>query len=298
MPEPAELIADGQRYQRAGLLDRARECFRLAADCACDPAQLSEALRRLAAIHRAHCEWDAALEAARLSAEHARRGGLTDLYAEALNAQANIRQSRGEFEDAAALLEQALELDPGDRVRGLALQNLGTIDARNGRLEHAERRYREAYDCFHRAGYAQGEASALVNCGAAVNDRGGHELAEPILRRAINLASDLEDGDLAAIATKNYAEALAGQGRHAEAMYYASSALGFFATAGQHWRQVECFVLVGDISACLGERTAAESCWTQGLELARRIGATPEVAALERRLSSPGGQLAAPPGSR
>jgi len=298
MPEASECLADGQRYQRAGLLDRALECFERAAEASRHPSVLSEALRRAAGVHRARCDWDAALSAARRSAEVARAAGLVDLYAEALNAEANVCQSRGDFVAASALLERALALGPGSRVQGMALQNLGTIAARGGDLETAEQRYREAYERFHRAGYAQGEASALVNFGGVVNDRGDHELAEPILRRAINVASDLEDGDLAAIATKNYAEALAGQGRYSEAMYYASSALGFFSTAGQHWRQVECFVLVGDISAQLGERTAAHSCWSQGLELARRIGAAPEVAALERRLASPDGELAAPPGPR
>ena len=298
MPEPNECLADGQRYQRSGLLDRALDCFERAAEASRTPEVLAEALRRIAGVHRARCDWDAALAAVRRSAEVARAAGLVDLYAEALNAEANICQSRGDFGSAAELLERALALGPGDRVQGMALQNLGTIAARGGDLETAEQRYREAYERFRRAQYAPGEAGALVNFGAAVNDRGDHELAESILRRAINVASDLEDGDLAAIATKNYAEALAGQGRLADAMYYASSALGFFATAGQHWRQVECFVLVGDISARLGERTAAESCWTQGLELARRIGAAPEVAALERRLAAPGGELAAPPGSR
>ena len=294
MPDPLEMLADGQRYQRAGLLDRALDCFRCAAESA-DPLLAIEAARRESSVHRARCEWDEAFAAVGRSADLARQLGRDDLYAEALNAEANIHQSRGDFGRATALLERALTLKPGDRVEGMALQNLGTIAARGGDLETAERRFREAYQCYHRAGYLQGEATALVNFGAAVNDRGDHELAESILKRAITAASDLEDGDLVAIATKNYAEALAGQEKLAEAMYYASSALGFFATARQHWRQVECFVLLGDISARLGETAAARSCWTQGLALAREIAAGPEIAALEQRLARAGGELAAPP---
>ena len=293
MPDPAELMADGQRYQRAGVLDRALACFERAAELSADPTTLSEALRRQGAIHRARCAWPEAVAAVHRAAEVAREAGLNDLHAEALNAEANVCQARGELDRARVLLEQVLALEPDDRVRGMALQNLGTVAARTGEHGVAEQRYREAYERFHRAGYRQGEATALLNFGALVNDRGDHEAAESILKRAIGVASDLEDADLTAIATKNLAEALAGQERYPEAMYHASAALGFFATAGQQWRQVECFILLGDVSTRLGEAAAARGCWTQGLALAREIGAVPEIAALERRLAD-AGELAAP----
>ncbi|MEP6731597.1 MAG: hypothetical protein ABJE10_13195, partial [bacterium] len=80
------LLADGVRYERGGVISRARECFEAVTRRAGEsPVAAAEAWWRLANLHRLQSEWDAALDAAHTSAELSRRHGLHDTEADALN---------------------------------------------------------------------------------------------------------------------------------------------------------------------------------------------------------------------
>ena len=137
MPDPVELLEEGVRCEQSGALDRAFERYCSAAELSDDPDVVSEALRRQAEVYRARCEWENALETAHRSADVARRARLSTRLAEALNAQASVYMSRGHFATAAPLLHQILSLTTDDRLRGIALQNLGTIAAQSGDLDTA-----------------------------------------------------------------------------------------------------------------------------------------------------------------
>lgn len=289
MPDSRELIDEGLRYQRNGALDRALDRFEAAAEAAraaAAPALLAEALRRAASVHRARCDWDRALDDARRSGEVAREAGLPDALAEALNAEAAVHQVRGEFAEAARLLERIISVTGDHRIRAIALQNLGTIAAQQGRLEQAERCFRDALDGYRQAGYRWGEASALSNYSATLLDRGEFAQAEPLLARAVELAREVDDQEMLAIATKNYAEALAGLADFDRAQDYASTALGYFSSAGNRWRAVECYELLGDIHARRGDPATAAECYEHGLRLAERIDAPRDRERLSARLAA------------
>ena len=290
MPDPTEKLDEGRRREQGGALEGARACFESAAAESDDPDLVAEALWRLAHVHRVQCRWDEALEAARRSAEVAERAGLAERQAEALNAQAAVHMSCGAPDDAAPLLERILVLSPDPRVRGVALQNLGTIAAQSGDLDAAERHFADSYACFKRVGYMRGEAMALNNQGRAALDRGRHEDAARVLEQAHFLARELPDLDLVALASLNLAEAFSAAGRDVDAQDMATTALGFFSTASNAWRRVECLRLIGDIHHGRGDRESALACWEQARALARDIGAAGELAALDRRMA--GGPVA------
>ena len=285
MPDPVELLEAGQRCENSGSLDRALEKYAAAAAETIDPDIIAEALRRQSSVYRLRSQWEEALDTARRSAATAERARLPDLVAEALNAEAAVYQCRGEFDRAIPTFERILSTTENERIRGVALQNLGFIAARSGDLETAESRFRDSLGCFQRAGYRSGEAVALTNAAAVALDREDFAGAQSIAEQAVRLAKEIEDLNLLAIATKNFAESLAGQRRFADAEEHASAALGYFALTDNKWRQVECYQFLGDVSLCQHHHETARSCFERGAKLAREIGAASELAALEERIA-------------
>src|SRR5687768_7518470 len=164
-------LDDGVRAEMHGDLDRAVALFGAAARSP-DASTAAEALTRLADVRRSRGEWDAALDAARRGKGIARDAGLDGLVPHAMIAEANVLLCRGDFFDARALFEQVLGLTADARMRGLALQNLGSIMAQQGELGAAERYFAESYGQFQHAGYRRGEATALINYGRVKLDRG------------------------------------------------------------------------------------------------------------------------------
>ncbi|HUF26498.1 MAG TPA: hypothetical protein VMM18_05890 [Gemmatimonadaceae bacterium] len=297
MAEARELLDDGRRSQQLGALDRAFECFRRASEAAAEPATAAEAWRRMSSVHRARCDWPAALEAAHRARSLARRAGDDDALAEALNAEAAVHMSRGEMLIAGPLLEEAVELARSDRTMGITLQNLGFVAARTGDLDGAERYFQVSGAHFRRAGYRWGEACVLTNRAGAALDRRDYQLAATTARQAIDVAREVEDLGLLARATKNRAEALAELGELRLAEDLVSESLGYFGAADDHVGQVETFKLLGDISARRGDETTARRCYEKGLEVAHRIEMRLESAQLSDLLGGLAGS-ARPPSNK
>lgn len=301
MPDPIEELDAGVRCEKQGALDEALRHFGAAAESSLDPAVQSESLRRASFVHCMRCEWELAIGRAREAAAIAREARahlgagagqretdsgamLADLEAEALNAEAAVHQSRGEFPEAIPLLEESLALASGDRIRGIVLQNLGAIAAQRGDLRGAEGHFLESSRCLERAGYRWGEVFAVNNYGAVALDRGDHAQAARILRDAVAGAREVGDMDLLGIATLNLAEAQTGLQDFASAEDLASAALGYFATAKNGRRRVECLALLGRLGEARGNRATALGCYERGLALAHEIGAQGEVPKLEAAL--------------
>lgn len=283
MPEPLGDIEEGLRFEKSGMLDRALAHYEAAAT-GDDPLTVTTAWRRRASVLRTRCDWEGALAAARESAAVALRYGLEDAHAEALNAEAAVFQSQGDFDAAVPLLERILTMTKEPRIRGVALQNLGSIAAERGDYETAERRFLESYRCFRDAEYDWGQAFALNNYGRAAMDRGSLEIAERVLARAVELARSVEDLDLAALATMNLAETMLTANDLERADETASTALGYFEMAGNRWRRVECLRLLGDINRRDAQPEVATRCYQQALLLARELGVHLEITRLEERL--------------
>ena len=283
MPDPLGDIEEGLRLEKFGMLDRALAHYEAAAS-GDDPLTVTTAWRRRASVLRTRCDWEGALAAAREAAAVAIRHGLDDAHAEAINAEAAVFQSQGDFSAAIPLLERILDMTKDPRIRGVALQNLGAIAAEGGDYQMAEHRFLESYRCFKAADYEWGQAFALNNYGRAAMDRDNFEIAERVLSRAVELAREIEDLDLAAVATMNLAETMLCANDLERADEAASTALGYFDMVGNRWRRVECLRLLGDINRRDGQLEIARRCYVQGLELARELGVLPEVARLEERL--------------
>jgi tetratricopeptide (TPR) repeat protein len=280
-----EILAEGILLERLALYDRALERYRAVAASA-DPAMRAEALRRESDVYRSRCQWDLALAAARESAYIAESYDLTDIFTEALNAEGLVWLARGDTQRAPPLFQRMLALTKSDRLRGIALQNLGTAAAVRQLFGEAEAYFAESHECFQRAGYTRGIAVALNNCGRFQLDRGRPDLALERFGRALAAAQGIDDIELVALVTLNTAEcyALADECRRAEEL--ATTALGYFTVAGNHWRRIECLRLFGDIRLRQQDRATADRAYRHALELARAIGAQVEEKLVATRLAS------------
>jgi tetratricopeptide (TPR) repeat protein len=284
VPDSNELIDEGIAAERLGLIDRAESCYSLAAQSE-DPCVQARAFTKLAGVHRSRADWDLALEWARRAQEVARASGERSIENEAIVAEANVLMCRGDFAAATFVFESLLvsELEP--RLRGVVLQNLGSILAQKGQLGSAERAFAESYGYFRQAGYRRGEAIALNNYGRVALDRKNIPLAERSLEDALSLAREVEDSDLVALATLNLAEALTQRREDKRARDLASAAFGHFRSSGNRWRQVECLRLLGALHEREQCTDDAERCFERGLKLAEEIDAKSEIALLREALA-------------
>jgi tetratricopeptide (TPR) repeat protein len=285
--DPQRELDRGQDCERRGDLAAAAAHYRAAAELATDePATASEALRRAAVMLHLQSDWVGALATAEQAARVAEAAGLRDPYGAALNAAGIVHQARGDFAAARQTFEQVLGLAASDRVRGIALQNLGAIAAQGGSWELARRRFEQSRRCFQRAGYALGEAFAVNNYGRAALDHGNHRLAAELLGEARAFAARHGDAGLHALASLNYAEAIFGLGQRLEAAELAEQALEVFTATGNTWRRVEAMRLLGDLARAGGDQPEAERRWREGLALAEQIGAAVEADSLRQRLAN------------
>jgi tetratricopeptide (TPR) repeat protein len=118
---------------------------------------------------------------------------------------------------------------------------------------------------------------ALNNHARVALDRGNPLLAEQLLEQAISVARAEEYSELIALATVNLAEALDARGLHDKAEEQASIALGYFATSGNRWREIECLRLIGSINERLGDYQNAVRCYQRALDIATAIGAQQDI---------------------
>jgi tetratricopeptide (TPR) repeat protein len=285
MPDAMDWLEEGRRFEGHGVLDRALESYARAADSSADPALVSEALTHQSRIYRCRSEWAPAIEAARRAQQLASAAGLSGAVAEAVIAEANVLICRGDFQPALAQFQDVLATTDDPRVRGIALQNIGSVLAQQGNLGAAERAFAESFGCFRRAGYRLGEATALNNQGRVALDRGNAALAEQVLDQALVVARAIGYSELVALATLNYAEALLTRGDLARAEESASTALGYFAASGNRWREIECLRIIGAINERLGGIADALRCYERALGLANDIGAQQDVRILRDCLS-------------
>src|SRR5690606_8757384 len=151
-----------------------------------------------------------------------------------------VHQSRSDLDRAQALYDRMLATTGDLRIRGIALQNLGSIAAIRGDFAKAEERFIESFQCFQTGGYTRGVVFALNNYGRAALDRRADAVAHPVLDRAEGLARELMDLDLLAIVRLNLAESHLRRGDIERAQDLTSAALGYFGNPQHHWRRLEC----------------------------------------------------------
>lgn len=244
----------------------------------------SEAYTRIADVHREQCNWEEGLAAARTAQEIAAAANLAPALADARIAEGNVLMISGNFREALVIFREVAESQVDPRLRGIALQNIGSMLAQQGQHGAAQRAFGESLGNFQKAGYGRGQAIALNNLGRLAVDRGAYAEARTLLERALAEARDIEDAELAALAGQNLAAALAQLGEIDGAHGLATSALGYFSQCGNRFREIECLRLIGGMHEKVGDVDSARACLERALRLAEGIKSDVEVRATRHQL--------------
>lgn len=280
-----EHLNRGIREARAGALSAALEAYQEAANSS-DPAIRAEALTRMADIRRERCEWEDAHDAARLAQSIAREAGLEDRLVEAKIAEANTLMTRGKFADAMPLYEDIARSAPNPRVRGVALQNIGSMLAQMGRFPEARDAFQRSLAHFEEARYDRGKVFAWNNLGRLALDQKDFAAAEPLFRRALAEANEVGDLELVALAQENLAAVLSDTGDIQPAFDFVHAALGYFTSSANRLRQIECLRLLGALNEQGGDLSAAGWCYERALEFAEEIGSEVERRVTRHRMEA------------
>lgn len=276
----------GLPYEQAGIARKAVAAYEAALSIGATPLEQAEAHLRLARVHSSESQWAAAAREAGLAVALAEQGGSDDLAAEAMNVQVGVHLLQGDLDAADALAERALARARSARVRGILLQNRGSIAAQRRDFAAASALFGESVSAFHEAGYELGMGFALVNASAAARDAGNAAEALDLAERAAVVARRLSAFDVLTIAVQNQAQALVALGRAEEAEAPLGEVLGHFTATANVLRQAECLEVMGELYAIRpdNEDTAAR-CFDLALSLSRRVGASALTERLARRLA-------------
>lgn len=280
------LLADGIRYERGGVVARARECFEAVTRQADQhPAAAAEAWWRLANLHRLHSSWDEALTAASKSAILARAHSLADTEADALNIEGAVWWIRGDFARARELFSRVLTLAQTPEMRAKALQNLGGVAADAGHFDEGERLLAESREVYRDAGDARGEAISLLNIGRLQIDRGMTDVARETLESAVSGARLSGDLELHAAALLNLGIALGKLGLYSDAEERITTAYGQFTIADIPVQRVRCLMELANVASERGELGAARVCLSHAKTVAESSELPRELKLIEDQLA-------------
>ncbi len=279
------MLADGIRYERGGVVNRARECFETVTRAAEEyPEEAAEAWWRLANLHRLHSSWDDALACARRAAVLAHEHGFPNTEADALNIEGAVWYLRGDYDQARVHYLRVLELATTQGTRAKALQNLGSLAAEDGEFDEAERLFAESRAAYHDSGDARGEANSLLNIGRLQLDRGLAELAHRTLDEAVTAARHTGDLEMHAAALLNHGIALGELGRADEAEERVITAYGQFTIADIPVQRVRSLVQLATLAAARSESGAARVCLEHARDVAQAAQLPRELVVIEERL--------------
>ena len=182
-----------------------------------------------------------------------------DLVIAVLNARGVVAVELGEVEQAAGLFERAFELarQTGRAYRVAALQvNAGSLMARAGRFEEADRLWSDALGVFEEIGDRRGMAICLGNLAAAASARGHNERSRLLNQRALELFRELDLPSDRARTAFNLALLASREGELAETEELLAEAQGVYLELGQHELLLhvgafrgEHLIMAGDLAA-------------------------------------------------
>lgn len=283
----AAALADGVRYERGGVVQRARTAFESVTERSAEnPAAAAEAWWRLANLHRLGGRLEEALQAANASAALARAHGLIDIEADALNIEGAIHTTRGDFDRAQQLFRRTIDLAHSPIPRAKALQNLGAIFAEQHQLEEAERYFLASRSEYREAGDARGEAISLLNLGRLQMERGDSVLARETLDAAAHASSETGDMEIHAGALLNLGIALSAQGLYAAAEERITTAYGQFTIADIPVQRVRCLMQLATVALARSDASTARVCLQHARDVAMASHAEREVKMLDEQLAT------------
>ena len=193
--------------------------------------------------------------------------------------------------DAAArhysLAFRASVLDRDIAAAADALRGQARVRNHQRRFDEAEELAQLSLSIAERNGLHQAAARALNVLGIILHARGDWEQARAYFPRALEMALDLGDDDLAGLACLNAGVIANSQGNPREARTLYLESIGSFVRSGNSVHAMMAYNNLGLASADLREWIDAEVYFSRGIEIGERLQHSPQLAKLYCNLAEP-----------
>jgi len=260
-------IAAGEAAERAGDLLSAAAAYRDVAESP-DPERAAEGHFRLGVVEWRRSRFEDALAEFAATRETARRVGRDDLVARAWNGEGTIHCQRGEFQQARAAYQVAMDVTHDPVLHGRSLQNLGVLANIEGNLAEALQQYGRARRVFREHGDHASEALVLHNMGMLHADRMEWDEASDSYSQALALFEANGNQAMIANTLANRSEVLSARGLFAEAAQHCVMALSIYTELGDDVGRGETLRWHGRALRGAGELETAETVLHQALQIA------------------------------
>ena len=272
----ADLLYEARARERAACIPEAIQGFEAAivtAERTGERAVLAEALRRLAVVRHHRNEAAAAWELCNRSYTVACEQGNDFLAAEALNTLGGLDLRSGKLEEARKHFLQALAR-AGQTPELLARieQNLGILANIKGEIGTAVSHYERAVESYLASNDEHGCANAYVNLGIAHTDLRQYDWADSYLSKSFEIAQHAGDRYLQGLCLVNLAQAHFERARYEEARRNAETALAIFDQLDDRSGKSAAYRTIGCVYRDTGRPALAESRLRQAIDLAVSAG--------------------------
>ena len=203
--------------------------------------------------------------------------------ARALAERAGEAEGLGHWDSAARLYSLAFRASVMDRDIAAAADALrGQARVRNHqrRFDEAEELAQLSLSIAESHGLRQCAARALNVLGIILHARGDWEQASQFFPRALEMALDLGDDDLAGLACLNAGVIANSMGKPREARTMYLESIGSFVRSGNSVNAMMAYNNLGMASADLREWIDAEVYFSRGIEIGERLSHSPQLAKL------------------
>ena len=238
-------------------------------------AQVHAALLCAATAQRRLGDLAQALESLQGATELARQLNDPKALASSLLELGDLHVLQNRHDLAFPPLEEAYEIARQQQLRELeqlTLNSLATVYYATGRLELAERYYRELADWAEQAGSEQDRSIAQFNLAHALASQEKFAEADQAFERARELGEAAQDRLGTAFVLKAWAESARAQGQQAVARERFAQALAIFRQAGEAKQYATTLRHLGDQALDLGEYAAAVEHYQEAAPILKQHG--------------------------
>jgi tetratricopeptide (TPR) repeat protein len=236
-----------------------------------DPHVVAEAHFRLGRAAWRQARYDDAIRLYERAIALAAQLGDPLIQASALNGIGAVHCERGEYAQARARYQAALDLAGDSPLRGKILLNLGVILNIEGDWPAALDLYRRAADTFAGVGDEVSQALALHNMGMVHADGRQWDEADRAFASCLEICDRHGDRQTAANVLLNRTELLVGRERLEEALSSSERALELFTQLGDEVGRAEALRWIGRVHAERGDLPAAERRLRETVRIAMRL---------------------------
>jgi tetratricopeptide (TPR) repeat protein len=269
-PGPEPTIAAGEAAEERGDYVQAAAAYAQVAQHA-DPQVAAEGHFRLGRVSWRQGRFDQAVTSFEQARSAAREAGRPDLEARAENGIGTVHYARGEYAQARASYQLAMEHTDDPVLIGRFMLNLGAIANIEGNLENALWHYLRARALFRDNGDRASEALALHNLGMVYADREEWEAAGDAYDQCLGLCEYQGNRPMIAKVLLNQAEVFVARGAYEKAVRNCQMSMSISVEIGDEVERGEAYRWLGHAHRVAGNPAQAERALEEAAQVAQRF---------------------------